>query len=155
MLAERNRTNNVAYNSLQNPLFIHPSDDPTSLAVGEKLVRAKNYKKWRRSMEIGLSTKKKLAFVQGTIPRPIDDLAKADQWDAYNNLVMTWLMNAVSVTIARSILKYNLNREVHSMKQDGISVSEFYTKMKRVWEELDAMVDVQITVISYQITAFM
>ena len=42
------------------------------------------------------------------------------------------------------------------MKQDGISVSEFYTKMKCVWEELDAMVDVpQIIVISDQITSFM
>ena len=63
-------------------------------------------------MEIGLSTKRKLAFVQGTIPRPTDDLAKADQWDAYNNLVMTWLMNAVSETIARSILYVQSAREL-------------------------------------------
>ncbi|KAJ8433332.1 hypothetical protein Cgig2_023796 [Carnegiea gigantea] len=138
---------------LQNPLFIHPSDGLASLAIGEKLVGAKNYRTWRRSVEIGLSTKRKLAFVQETLPRPTDNAAKTEQWDACNNLVIAWLMNAVSDTIARSILyvqsaqevwiqlekrfclsngsrKYSSNKEVYAMKQDRISMSEYYTKMK-------------------------
>ena len=104
MSAERIRSQNATYSDLQNLLFIHPSDGPASLAIGEKLVGAKNYRTWRRSMEIGLSTKRKLAFVQGTLPRPTDDAAKTEQWDACNNLVIAWLMNVVSDTIARSIL---------------------------------------------------
>ena len=59
-------------------------------------------------MEISLSTKRKLGFVQGTITRPVDDQAKSDQWDACNNLVIAWIMNNVSDSIAKSILFVHL-----------------------------------------------
>ena len=55
-------------------------------------------------MEIALSTKRKLPFVHGTLPRPTDDPVKGDQWDACNNLVIAWIMNSVSDSIAESIL---------------------------------------------------
>ena len=179
MSAERIRSQNVTYSDLQNPLFIHPSDRPASLAISEKLVGAKNYRTWRRLVEIGLSTKRKLAFVQRTLPRPIDDVAKTEQWDACNNLVIAWLMNAVFDTIARSILyvqsarevwiqlekrfclsngsgKYSLNKEVYAMKQDSISMSEYYTKMKCIWEELDSMIELpQFTQTNDEINAFL
>ena len=55
-------------------------------------------------MEITLATKRKLSFVQGRIARPVDDQIKGDQWDACNNLVIAWVMNSVSDSIAESIL---------------------------------------------------
>ncbi|GJU81534.1 retrovirus-related pol polyprotein from transposon TNT 1-94, partial [Tanacetum coccineum] len=54
---------------LSNPLYVHPFDGPGTLPIQEKLVGAQNYRPWRRSMEIGLSTKRKLIFVKGTIPK--------------------------------------------------------------------------------------
>ena len=98
---------------------------------------------------------KGIGIVQGTFPRPTDDAANVDQWDTCHNLVIAWLINVVSDTIARSILcvqsarevciqlekrlclsneyrEYRLNKEVYSMKQDRMSISEYYTKMKCV-----------------------
>jgi len=59
MSDERGRIN---YADLHNLLFIHPSDCPGSLNVGEKLNGAGNYKTWGRSMEIGLSAEYKLVM---------------------------------------------------------------------------------------------
>ena len=99
-------------------------------------------------MEIALSTKRKLPFVLGTLVRPVDDPVKGDQWDACNNLVISWIMNSVYDSIVESILyiepasliwnhlekrfavsngsrKYKLNRDVYNLKQGGATVSEY------------------------------
>ena len=55
-------------------------------------------------MEIALSTKRKLPFIHGTLPKRTDDPVKGDQWDACNNLVIAWIMNSVSHSIIESIL---------------------------------------------------
>ncbi|PWA57489.1 hypothetical protein CTI12_AA409510 [Artemisia annua] len=146
----------------QNPLFLHPSDGPGTLVIGEKLIGAQNYRSWKRSVEIALSTKRKLGFIRGTVPRSPDDVNLQEQWDTCNNLVISWLMNSVSESIAKSIMfmgtahaiwlqletrfalsngshKYKLNKETYEIMQSGKPVSEYYTSMKCVWEELDSM----------------
>ncbi|PWA74850.1 hypothetical protein CTI12_AA247640 [Artemisia annua] len=123
-----------------NPLYIHPSDGPGSLPIQEKLIGAQNYRSWRTAVEIGLSTKRKLGFVK----------------------VISWIMSSVSESIAKSIMfidsaceiwiqletrfslsngsrKYKLSKECFEIQQHGGSVSEYYTKLKCVWEELDSM----------------
>ncbi|PWA63236.1 hypothetical protein CTI12_AA356310 [Artemisia annua] len=146
----------------QNPLFLHPSDGPRTLVMNEKLIGAQNYRSWKRSIEIALSTKRKLGFIRGTVPRSTDDVNLQEQWDTCNNLVISWLMNNVSESIAKSIMfigtayaiwiqletrfalsngshKYKLNRETYDTVQSGRPVSEYFTSMKCIWEELDSM----------------
>ena len=179
-MAERTpNRNQISYSELQNPLFIHPSDGPNSISVSEKLVGAKNYRSWRRSMEIHLSTKQKLVFVQGTLTRLTDDPVKAEQWDSCNNLVISRIMNSVCESISRSILyvesareiwiqlekgfslsngsrKYRLNKDVYLIKQNGGSVSDYYTRIKGIWEELDSMIDLpKVSVANEKIAAFL
>lgn len=113
-------------------------------------------------MEINLSIKRKLGFVTGAISRPDDDPTKADQWDTCNHVVTSWILNAVVEPIKKSVLfiglaseiwptlerrlsisnsarKYQLNKDIYSLKQNGSSVSEYYTKMRALWEEIEAM----------------
>ncbi|PWA91732.1 hypothetical protein CTI12_AA087560 [Artemisia annua] len=144
----------------QNPLYLHPSDGPGSLTVQEKLIGAQNYRAWRRAIEIGLSTKRKLGFIKGTVVRSNTDANLAELWDTCNNMVICWIMGSVSESIARSIMfvgtaseiwmqlerrfslsdgsrKYKLNKDTYEITQSSGSVGEYYTKMKCVWEELD------------------
>jgi len=170
---------NISSQDLQNPLFIHPSDGPNTIVLGDKLTGSDNYRSWKRSMEISLSTKRKLAFVQGTIVKSSDDPVKADQWETCNNLVIAWLMNNVSETIARSILfvksaaeiwsqlekrfaiangsrKYHLNKQTYALQQNGLSISDYYTKMKSVWEELESLNELPcITTSAEDVTQFL
>ncbi|PWA63967.1 hypothetical protein CTI12_AA348370 [Artemisia annua] len=146
----------------QNPLFLHPSDGPGLLCVQEKLTGSQNYRSWRRAFEIGLSTKRKLGFIRGTVPRSLTDVNLAEQWDTCNNLVISWIMSSVSESIGKSVMfvgtayeiwqqlekrfalsngsrKYKLNRETYDIVQQGESIGDYYTRMKCVWEELDSM----------------
>ena len=130
-------------------------------------------------MKIALSTKRKLPFVHGTLPRPTDDPVKGDQWDACNNLVIAWIMNSVSDSIAESILyiesaaeiwkqldkrfavsngarKYKLNKDVYNLKQSNTFINEYYTQMKGIWKELSAMNDLpRFSVVTDEITNFL
>ncbi|KAJ8429166.1 hypothetical protein Cgig2_010116 [Carnegiea gigantea] len=60
-------------NDLQNPLFLHPYEGPGSIAIQEKLSGAQNCRSWRRAVEIGLTTKRKLGIIQGIVTKSSDD----------------------------------------------------------------------------------
>jgi len=126
-MTERNRNNFI---ELQNPLFVHPSDGPGSLDLKIRLSGSSNFRSWKRAMEIALSTKRKLPFVHGTLPRPTDDPVKGDQWDACNNLVIAWIMNSVSDSIAESILYIESAAEIWKQLDKRFAVSNGARKYK-------------------------
>ncbi|PWA89880.1 hypothetical protein CTI12_AA106880 [Artemisia annua] len=128
-----------------DPFFLHPADGPGSLPVQEKLVGAQNYRSLRRSVEIGLSTKCKLGFIRGTIPR-VATGNLADQWDTCNNMVISWLMSSVSDSIAKSIMFVDTACEIWLQLERRFALSN----------ELDSMVDLpRITTVTPEITLFL
>ncbi|KAL2942624.1 Retrovirus-related Pol polyprotein from transposon TNT 1-94 [Bienertia sinuspersici] len=162
----------------QSPLYINPSDGPTSISI-DKLTGAADYRPWRRTMEISLVAKRKLGFVTGSVKRDEKDNTKQELWDTCNNLVISWLHRSVSEQIKKSILyynttreiwlhlktcynvtngarKYKLNKEVYDTHQNGASVSEYYTTMKSLWDEQDSLnLLPSITQLNPEIDAFM
>lgn len=146
-----------------SPLYLHPSDGSYSITVN-KLTRATNYRSWRRSMEIALTSKRKLGFVLGTILRSAysEDETKTEQWDTYNSMVISWIHAFLSDTIKKYVLyintaretwvqlekrfamsngsrKYKLNRDLYNLKQNNTPINVYYTTMRSMWEELDVM----------------
>ena len=96
--------NDFGYSDLQNPLFLHPSEGLGALSIQDKLIGARNHRSWRRNMEIGLTTKRKLGFVQGIVLRPTDDPSKSEMWHTCNSMIIAWITNSVSDSIGKSIL---------------------------------------------------
>lgn len=113
-------------------------------------------------MEISLSSKRKPGFVKGTVPHPIDDPVKSEMWETCDNMVISWLTANLSHVIRKSVIymstskdiwqnleerfsltngsrKYKLNRDVYELKQMSMSINEYYTAMKTIWEELDSL----------------
>lgn len=146
---------------MQNPLFLHPSDNPLSINVS-KLQGAADYRSWKRSMEIQLSSKRKIGFVDGSEKRSTSENTEAIQWDTCNSMVLSWIHNNISDSMKKSVLfitsasevwkqlekrfqltngsrKYKLSKELFGMKQNGATVVDYFTSLSSVWEELDSM----------------
>lgn len=87
----------------QSPLFMHSADHPGLNIISLRLEET-NYDDWSYAMRISLDAKNKIGFVDGSLPRPwsIDPMFRA--WSRCNSMVKSWLLNAVSPQIYRSIL---------------------------------------------------
>uniref|UniRef100_A0A803N5P7 Retrotransposon Copia-like N-terminal domain-containing protein n=1 Tax=Chenopodium quinoa TaxID=63459 RepID=A0A803N5P7_CHEQI len=80
-------------------LYLYPNDGSYSISI-DKLTRASDYRSWRRSMEIALTSKKKIGFVLGTVLRSayVEDLVKAEPWDTCNSMVGSEGAGSVTLT---------------------------------------------------------
>ncbi|XP_021719096.1 uncharacterized protein LOC110686814 isoform X1 [Chenopodium quinoa] len=128
------------------------------------MIKDDRMRSWRRSMEIALSTKKKVGFVNGTVLRSAyaADPVKVEQWDTCNSMVIFWIHGCLSDTIKKFVLfvntsretwiqlekcfsisngsrKYKLNKDLYSLKQNGNSINVYFTSMSSLWEEIDVV----------------
>ena len=105
-------------------------------------------------------SKNKMAFLLGTISVPDITNPYYSAWERCNTLIMSWLLNSISPSIAQSVIFLEsavdiwtdlherfsqgdllriaeLQEEIYGLSQANRPVSEFYTALKTLWEELD------------------
>ncbi|KAL2922966.1 Retrovirus-related Pol polyprotein from transposon RE1 [Bienertia sinuspersici] len=139
--------------------FVHPSDSQFKLVPTP--FNGSAFNDWKRSVIIGLSAKNKLGFIDGSLPKPLNNDSLARAWERCNNTIISWFIQVLDPIIARSILYfetaaevwnnleerfgqtsgtqiYSLIQQITSMEQGEDSISVFITKLKMLWDELDA-----------------
>src|ERR1044072_6741441 len=142
-----------------SPFYVHPGDGPSTVTVTPPLTSS-NYQTLMRSMRRALITKNKFRLVDGSIQIPNEGDPNFYAWQRCNNLVHTWIMNSVSSAIAQNLVFiYNvadvwielrerfsqvdliriseLQSEIYSLKQGSLTVTDFLTELKTLWEEID------------------
>lgn len=143
-----------------SPYYVHPSDGPTSISITPVLTGS-NYHSWARSMRRALGGKMKYDFVDGSIPVPTDPFDPTFRaWTRCNMLVHSWIMNSVAESIGQSIVFMEnavdvwndlkerfsqgdlvrvseLQQEIYALKQEHRTVTEFFSDLKILWEELE------------------
>ncbi|XP_074346315.1 uncharacterized protein LOC141685088 [Apium graveolens] len=143
------------------------------------LYYASDYRSWKRSIEIQLSSKRKLGFVNGTVTRSTANEAQATQRDICNDLVISWLRANVSDNIKKSIMfissaseiwkqlarrfqlsngskKYKFNKEIFGLSQNKMAVNDYFTQLSSLWEELESMnILPAVAVVTPEITALL
>nr|XP_009623011.1 uncharacterized protein LOC104114307 [Nicotiana tomentosiformis] len=121
-----------------------------------------NYNLWCRSMSIALFTKNKVGYIDGTCEKKKLRKELLDQWDRCNAFVLSWIMNTVTNELCSSVIYassaynvwndlkerfdkrnisriYNLHQEIYGLKQGLAPVSTYFSKLKDLWDEYDAM----------------
>ncbi|KHN40582.1 hypothetical protein glysoja_001080, partial [Glycine soja] len=140
-------------------LYLHLSENPTITLVSPVL-DSTNYHSWSRSMITALSAKNKVEFVDGSAPEPLKTNRMYGAWCRCNNMVVSWIVHSVATSIRQSILwmdkakeiwrdlksRYSqgdllrisdLQQEASTMKQGALSVTEYFTRLRVIWDEIE------------------
>ncbi|KAL9858131.1 putative retrotransposon gag domain-containing protein [Arabidopsis thaliana] len=109
---------------------------------------------------VSLDAKNKIAFVDGTLPRPPESDPSFRVWLRCNSMVKSWILNSVTKQIYKGILHFNdaaeiwkgldtrfhitnlprsyqLTQQIWSLQQGTMSLSDYYTALKTLWDDLD------------------
>nr|GMD78188.1 uncharacterized protein LOC109157049 [Ipomoea batatas] len=146
-------------NDQTNPLHIHANESPTLQLVTFQLEGRSNYHSWARAMEMALRSKNKMSFVSGRVAVPNELDPKYYYWERCNTMVLSWIMRALSPTIARGVLWINtaegvwkdlkkrfsqqdviriaeIRSQIHQTRQGNSTINEYFTQLKWLWDEL-------------------
>ena len=150
---------------MDDPLFLHHAESPSTVLVTQPLIGGENYSAWARAVRKALLTKNKLGFIDGslTLSSPMVSTPSAVQaWIRCDNMVGTWLTNSVSPKLQASIIYedtaleiwtdlknrfaqsngpriYNLQKEIADLHQGEVPITDFFTQLKVLWDQLQSL----------------
>ncbi|XP_059315467.1 uncharacterized protein LOC132066099 [Lycium ferocissimum] len=143
---------------ISHPYFLSPSDSP-GMSLINTIFDGSSYGNCKRGILISLSAKNKLGFINGTCKIPEKESNLIIQWTRCNDMVLSWLLNSLNKEIAESVVYlqtaadlwkeleerygqsngtklYQLQRELNLINQGSNDVASYFTKIKRIWDQL-------------------
>ncbi|KAF5767488.1 putative RNA-directed DNA polymerase [Helianthus annuus] len=143
-----------------SPFYLHPSDYPRQMHVNDALTD-NNYLDWVQEMENFLFAKNKRGFIDGTIKKPETDDINYMAWMRCDAMIKGWLTTAMEKEIRGSVKyansaseiwkdlqerfgkesaprAYELKQAISNTRQDGMTVSAYYTKLRGLWDEMQS-----------------
>ena len=90
--------NSATFVNLLNSYYTHPNEHP-GVAIVAQVLNGVNYHSWSHAMLLALKTKKKVQFVDGSLPRPALNDHNFTIWDHCNTLVVSWLHHSLDPEI--------------------------------------------------------
>ncbi|CAL9016300.1 unnamed protein product [Prunus brigantina] len=140
--------------------YIHHGENPNQSLVTE-LLNGENYATWSRSVQMALSAKNKLGFINGKFEAPSSTKQpdEYESWERCNNMILSWLAHSVAPDLASSVVFastahevwedfrerfaqgnapriYQIQKAIASHTQDTSTVAAYFTKLKSYWDEL-------------------
>ncbi|XP_070054020.1 uncharacterized protein [Nicotiana tomentosiformis] len=100
----------VSYD-INHPYHLNNSDSPEMTLVNTVFDR-RGYLGWRRSILMSLSAKKKIDFINGACQSPNLKSPYHEQWRCLNDMVISWILNALSKDIADNVIYYKTAKEL-------------------------------------------
>ena len=147
---------------MDDPLFLHHGESPSTVLVTQPLTSSENYSAQAQAVRKALLTKNKLGFIDGTLTLSsplVSTLLAVQAWIRCDNMVGTQLTNSISPKLQASIIYedialeiqndlrdhlaqkngpriYNLKKEIVEFHQGEVSITNFFTQLKVLWDQL-------------------
>ncbi|KAL3375217.1 hypothetical protein AABB24_006618 [Solanum stoloniferum] len=143
-------------------LYIHPSDSPGTVLVPVQF-DGDRYQSWRIGVMQALSEKNKLGFIDGSCGKPDANSPQFRQWKRCDDMVTSWILNSMTQEISDSVeyvndsvelwkvledkyydqtngaKMYQIQKEINDLTQGALDITVYYTRMKKLWEELSTL----------------
>ena len=99
---------------IKSPYYIQPAD--VSVRLGGDAFNGKNYISGSKTFEMSLFVKKKLGFIDGSLPQPdrVKDPVLFEAWESASSLVFSWLVMSVAPELRQNLLYFTNAREIWS-----------------------------------------
>ncbi|WKA08566.1 hypothetical protein VitviT2T_026277 [Vitis vinifera] len=134
--------------------------DSSTAPIGIKL-EGSNYALWSQVVEMYISGKDKLGYINGDSPQPPKTDPSLRIWRTENAIVKGWLINSMDPSLIANFIRfpttkqvwdsaattyfdgtvssqvYDLRRRVTRMKQGGGSIEKYYNDLQGLWQEID------------------
>ncbi|KAI3681211.1 hypothetical protein L6452_35996 [Arctium lappa] len=143
---------------VNSPFYIHPSDYPKQMQVNDVL-SDNNFNDWKQEMINFLLAKNKKGLVDGSIKKPEKTSETYMAWMRADAMIKGWLTTTMERDIRTSVRyantsaeictdleerfgkegaprAYELKQSLSITRQNGTSVSAYYTKLRSFWDEL-------------------
>ena len=148
----------VTEKSMASPYYLHPSDN-TSQVQTPILLNGENYERWLKLMLNSLCAKRKIGFLDGSIPQPSRDSVDTEKWDMVNCMIIGWIYSSIEPRLRSSVslvqnaklmwdsLKrrfsvsdgtrdHQLRSDLAACKQEGQTVEHYFGRLKVLWDDL-------------------
>ncbi|XP_073112179.1 uncharacterized protein [Elaeis guineensis] len=118
-------------------------------------------------MKIALKAKDKLGFINGKCVMHDVETPLFEKWQRVDSMVLSWILNSISKDLVEAFLYvttvcelwneleqrfgesngpllYQIRPEISSFSQENISVMVYFTKLKKLWDELSCLMNFSI-----------
>ena len=166
MTDQKIESSSVDPNNLQSPYYLSSSDIPGNIICSVSL-DGENYANWSRVVVNALKSKNKLSFIDGSLTKPDNSFSAVHAWEKGNAMVVAWLYNIINKNLHSSVAYaettseiwkglrerysqgneiriHQLRREITLTTQGSMRVTEYFTKLKGLWDELDTYLQLPI-----------
>ncbi|XP_074301949.1 uncharacterized protein LOC141633359 [Silene latifolia] len=146
--------------SILSPYFLPTSDKPGDKII-HVMLNGENYDEWSVKLRGALRSRKKTGFIDGLIKRPTEDSEDLEDWYMVNAMIVAWIFNVIEPSLGSQITyveeakilwddieqrfsvgngpkTHRVKCSISACKQgDKESVSDYYGRLKRLWDDLD------------------
>ncbi|XP_017412875.1 uncharacterized protein LOC108324438 [Vigna angularis] len=144
-----------------SPFYLHPGENP-GITLISQILNETNYSSWSRNLKRAILSKNKIKFIDGNIKKPPRTDPLFEAWERCDTMVLSWIIKTLSPQIAESVIYVDnakdlweelkerfskgdyfkisdLLQDIHSIKQGERNVSQYFTYLKILWEELESL----------------